>query len=389
MEQQNNKFRYTDFISNREFIEWRLFKTEEQETYWQNFIKENPDCQEALATAIERFSAVRINDYNLSNNQKENLLGEILKSSSQLKVKHHRKLSFYWAAAVCAVLVFSTAIFLQKEKTPASTAIVGRVLPSKDIQLISGSKVVTIAQNSAIQLKNNGSVSLTQTNEKTTSEIDLGKEEMNRLIVPYGRRTTLTLSDGSKIWLNSGTQLDFPTRFKKESRNVTVNGEIYIEVAKNKEQPFYVHTGQFSVKVLGTIFNVSSYSDSEEKSVVLVEGKVEVQTANQVKGINPGEMFEVKGNNTEISKVNVNEYISWKDGIFYFKHATINNILKKIGRYYNVDFSNSQSPLLQRTCTGQLYLSEDIDKVMDIISVLSNTDYQKSGSKISILPNKN
>jgi transmembrane sensor len=385
-----SNFDYKDFLVDRKFIEWRLFRTDTYDAYWESYIENNPQCREALQMAIEKFSHVRINDHKLSDYQKEELLSKIMQQSSLLQTKRRSIHIYQWAAACVLVLFVSVSVRMFVDRTRNASmheTIIGQTLPLKDIRLVSGSKVVTIAQNSELQMSDSGTASVTQASQQTTSPIALDKEEMNKLIVPSGKRSTLVLSDGTKIWVNSGTQLEFPTHFKKDSRNISVEGEIYIEVAKNKEMPFYVHTGQFTVRVYGTSFNVSSYADSEEKSVVLVEGSVEVQTPTRIQHISPGEIFALKGDNIQYGKVDVDDYIGWKNGVFHFNRSTFAEILKKVGRYYNVDFTESNSTLMNRTCTGQLYLSEDLDQVMDIITAMSNTTYKKSGSKIYITGN--
>jgi len=394
MRKQNKQsFHYREFLFDEKFIEWRLFRTDEFNTYWSDFISDNPNSKDAIATAIEKFKALRLNDMELSDQQKEDLLNRIIQTSLFQKQKRNR-IKHYWYAAACLIVVIlsvsSLLFFFNKSdggvgKLP--DVIIGETLPSKDIQLVSGSKVVAIAQNSNIQMHVDGTMSVVAQGESKVSELNLDEEQTNRLIVPYGKRSTLVLSDGTKVCLNAGTKLDFPSSFKGDSRNITVEGEIYIRVSPNKEKPFYVHTSQFSVRVYGTTFNVSSYADNAEKSVVLVEGKVEVTTPTKTQAINPGEIFAIESGKIKYAKVDVDEYTSWIDGIFHFNKAPISDILKKVGRYYNVDFTNSQSPLLQRTCSGQLYLSDDIDKVMSILSALSNTSYKKSGSKIYISPN--
>lgn len=383
-----DKFNANDFLLNKKFIEWRLFRTQEMDDYWQNYLSLNPESREEIEIAIEKFKAIKINDYKLSTIKKEDLLAEILDKSA-IKVRRHYLIRYYWAAAVACVLILSLILprFMSNKDQPVlAGSIVGNMLPAEDIKLISGSKTVSIKQNSQIKILHNGTVELTQADQQETSAVAL-EEEINTLMVPYGKQTSLTLSDGTKIWVNSGTRLEFPTRFKKDTRNINVNGEIYLDVAHNPEKPFYVHSDKFSVKVYGTKFNVSAYNGSDENSVVLVEGKVEVQTPSRSQIIKPGELYAMQGERVKYEKVDVNEYVSWVDGVFYFNHASISQILKKVGRYYNVEFNESQSGLSQRTCTGQLYLSSDIDQVLSVICTLSNTNYRKSGSKIYITTN--
>lgn len=380
---------FRKFLFDDNFIKWRLFPTDDLDRYWADFIKENPQCQKDLELAIEKFKSVKLNSRSLTQQQKEGLLDKIIYDSIS-QIKRKRRIKYYWSAAACIIALVISTLFIYTNKPSdyiMPNSIVGETLPSKDIQLISGKTVIDIKQNAEIQLSPQGEISITEEGEDAASELNLAKEELSRLIVPYGKRSTLRLSDGTKIWLNSGTELEFPTSFINAERHITVKGEIYIEVTEDKSKPFYVHTSQFDIRVYGTKFNVSSYQDSDEKSVVLVEGKVEVVSGERTQILNPGELFAVTSKGIRCENVNVNEYISWIDGIFILEKTPVSDILKKVGRYYNVDFKDHHSELMSRTCTGKLHLSDDIENVISVICIISNTSYQRIGNSIHISDN--
>lgn len=379
-----------NFLFDNEFIKWRLFRTEESDKYWSEFIKENPQYQSDLELAIRKFKAIRLNNNLLTQQQKDELLDKIIQDSV-FKIKRKKRIQYYWSAIACIIVLAISTIFIYTNKPDdhiIQNSIVGEALPSKDIRLISGETVVDIKQNAEIQLSSKGVASIAEEGSEggtqVTSSLNLTKEEMNKLIVPYGKRSTLKLADGTKIWLNSGTELEFPTNFVNAERHVTVKGEIYIEVAEDKSKPFYVHTSQFDVRVFGTKFNVSSYQDSEEQSVVLIDGKVEVASRLRTQILDPGELFAIDPRGVRSMKVDVNEYISWIDGVFILKKTPVSDLLKRIGRYYNVDFKDYHSKLMSRTCTGKLFLSDDIEQVINIICAISNTNYKRIGNSIYI-----
>ncbi|MBF0647923.1 FecR domain-containing protein [Dysgonomonas sp. GY75] len=383
--------KYIDFLTDEDFIKWQLYPTQELDDYWKNFIEKNPDTEETLQTAIDKFRCVRINDCKLSTERSDELYNRIQGSVSKMRRK--RKLWYCRSAAACAILIIASAFCIKyinkdnKQNDENQSTIVGITLPSKDIQLISGSNVVEIKQDAELQLSPDGQISITEGEEGgsgKTSGLDISKENINKLIVPYGKRSVLVLADGSKVWLNSGTEIEFPSHFNGKERKISVIGEIYIDVTERKEQPFIVHTSRFDVRVYGTKFNVSSYQDSFTNSVVLVEGKVEVQTGGTSRLLNPGELLAVEEGNLRHEKVDTDEYTSWKDGFFILKQTPVSEILKKVGRYYNVGFNENQSALMKRACTGKLFLSEDIEQVLDILCTISNTTYTRDGSKIYI-----
>lgn len=205
----------------------------------------------------------------------------------------------------------------------------------------------------------------------------------NTLMVPKGRRSSIILPDGSKVWMNSGSVLHFPSHFETDRRTIEVEGEIYIEVAKN-ETPFYVKTKDFTVQVLGTKFNVSAYADEPASSVVLVEGSVQVNTMNDEQiALTPNRMLTCESGSNRIDDVDVYDYISWKDGLLQFKGETMANILIRLGRYYNVSI---QCPpdIAQRRSSGKLVLFDDFEQVMKTFALLYDIQYHFESNTLII-----
>ena len=378
-----------DFFNDDKFIEWRL-NSKELDSYWEQFAKDNPQLKSLLDEAIRKFDAVKINDYALSPETEKTMYNELIVRIQEHRQKKKRRILTYSlsAAATAALLIISaTFLLVQKEQAVPvdQDVIVGKARPSSDIQLITGEKTVTLAQNADITVSEQGSASITDSTRKQET-LELSKNEMNRLIVPYGKRSYLELADGTKVWLNSGTELDFPTSFTTSSRDIKVVGEIYIEVAKSDKQ-FWVHTEQATIRVVGTKFNITAYEGESAESITLVEGSVQVNTlSNKEVKLAPNELLTVSGENMEVKTVNVSEYISWRKGVLEFDKAPFSEILKKIGRYYNVDFeTNADKTLNNQTCSGKLYLSNNLDSTMTSVSIISSTAYSRKGSIIHII----
>lgn len=384
---------YINILNDDKFVEWRLLKTDELNRYWEEFIKNYPEKEEDLNTAIQMFKAVRINKRSLPAEVKERIYNNIILKGKKKKNFRNRFLIYASTAACLAILCAGAILFyIQNSETDkekllqanASGIITGESLPHTDIKLITADEVITLEQDAQLALADDGR-SLVIENEASTVKKQLKEDIINKLIVPAGKRTTVVLADGSKVWLNSSSELEFPHKFTGNTRNITVKGEIYIEVAPMGDKPFYVHTPKFDVRVHGTKFNVTAYDDNDSQSVVLVEGKVEVNTTDIASTfLDPKEMFSLTAQGIEKSIVDVDEYISWKDGILIFNQTSVSEILKKIGRYYNVEFKQDEIPLLRKTCTGKLFLSENLDDVMESLSVLSSTTYYRENEKIYI-----
>ena len=142
------------------------------------------------------------------------------------------------------------------------------------------------------------------------------------------------LPDGTKVWLNAASSIKFPSKFTGEERNIEVTGEVYLEVAKNAKQPFFVHTNKETIQVLGTSFNVNAYNDEEAEKTTLIEGSIKVQSQL----LKPGEEAVVNSNATvNVQTVNTDNTISWVKGYFYFDKSDIKTILRQISRWYDVE----------------------------------------------------
>lgn len=381
-----NRFFENDynFLLDENFIRWQLFQTEELDEYWENFLKKNPHLEKAFQEAVVQFKAVEINRNQLPEEDQKDVYKAVLLDIHRYK----RRRLLRRASAVAAIFIVSvlSILFITRENNvdPWGEIIIGETLPEEDIYLISGGEKINIAHKSHI-LTVDGKALVTDSAD-SSKELLLATAELNKLVVPYGKRTNLTLSDGTEVWLNSGTQLDFPSKFTGKRREIRVNGEIFINVAHNPKIPFVVHAQGMDIYVQGTSFNISTYHDDSRKIVVLVEGKVKIEMAGRyTTELLPNEKIEITGDDIIKESVNVSEYISWTRGVLEFDETPVSEILRKIGRYYNVQFESSPDIILNdKTCSGKLFLSNNLDSVMTSVSVLSSTVYQRDDNIIYI-----
>ncbi len=378
------------FLFNEDFIQWRLFRTEEQNRQWEKFRLENPHLKEDLDEAIRRFNALGMNRVSLSKDEKDAIYSAVMQNIRKHEKRKHRLQVWLTATAAILVITILSTLFVRLNKDNGSafltenSSIIGETLPKEEICLFSGGDKINIANQSDIQLQKNAKVLITN-NTEAKKELVLNSVKMNKLVVPFGKQSTLMLADGTKIYINSGTQVDFPSEFNGKTREIHVNGEVFIDVAEDTKKPFIVHTDRMDIRVLGTSFNVSAYRDDMEKTVVLVKGKVSVKTEQQVTEMLPNEKVELTNGQITKETVDVSEYISWTNGVLEFYETPVSEILKKVGRYYNVQFKSSPDiPLSARTCSGKLFLSNNLDSVMTSVSVLSSTNYHRENNIIYI-----
>ncbi|MHA7830226.1 MAG: FecR family protein [Flagellimonas sp.] len=215
---------------------------------------------------------------------------------------------------------------------------------------------------------------------------DTDKPIYNTLFVPFGKRTKLMLSDGSLVWLNSGSKLIYPARFKGDKREVYIEGEAIFEVAHNGDRPFFVISENQMVKVLGTIFGVSSYTDENAISTILKSGSVEISYYKNTVNAEPMEKMRItpgtrasfhKENKSIISeKVDVDSHFSWKEGFLVFKKDDLGYIMKRISRYYNIKIKIADEVPLEETFSGYLDLNEDVESVLESITESTNVNYE-------------
>ena len=388
MNKQNTFQSVSDFFNDEKFIAWRLFRTKELESYWSVLLSENPQLETLLRGASCKFDEnVKLNDAHISSDARKELYKKIETRIYRYKRNKVRRIRSWSSVAACLLLMVASVSFFiikQKNEVPAAqNEIFGKTLSEKCVQLIVGEKIVTLQSHASILLSDKGGISVTDsTNRK--KELMPDESKPNRLIVPFGKRSFITLADGTQVWMNSGTELEFPTRFTGKTRNIKVKGEIYIEVAKSV-RPFLIQTLQSTVQVLGTKFNLTAYEDEKNESVVLVEGSVRVNTGDKMTVLlKPNEKATVSAGNIETETVEVAEYISWRNGMMVFNKASMSEVLKRVGRYYNVSFENIDVQLNKKTVSGKLFLSNNLDSVMISLSILSSTDYERDGNRIII-----
>lgn len=177
---------------------------------------------------------------------------------------------------------------------------------------------------------------------KTTSD----EPEMKTISTPRGKDYELVLSDGTVVLLNADSKITFPTRFTGDKRTVKLVGEAYFKVSKNKHRPFIVETGNLYTKVLGTEFNLKAYPHSDV-NVTLIKGSVAVNAEGKEVMLKPGENAEYSENkDIEVTTVDTEGYIQWKDGYFYFDNVPLIDVVRDLGRWYNVNIEIRNNSLM-------------------------------------------
>ena len=202
--------------------------------------------------------------------------------------------------------------------------------------------------------------------------------EWHTLRIPKGGEYKIVLDDGTEIWLNSASELKYPAHFVGNERRVQLTGEAYFQVARNEAAPFIVETRDMDVKVLGTSFNVSVYEDEESCHATLVEGRVEVN--DKVNGekvvLTPGKQALLRGGEMTVREVHTKLYTLWRLDRFTFASEDMEGVIRKLSRWYNVDFFFANSSMKQKRFTGSLPKYADIPRVLKMIEMTTDIKFE-------------
>lgn len=367
-----------DLIHNPEFIEWVIKPTKESDLRWNHFISANPARKNEIREAISVIKRITPGEKEPSEEAIARLWKRIEKDTIGSEKTSFRFSGWVSAASLLLLLGVTGLIYYQLDKTPELTvdyqSIAKVDTPDSEVKLIFADKSEEVLHSNNLDIKYDSKGEIIVNSGKrllqNVEEQKSGEERLNQLVVPRGKRTCLTLSDGTKLWLNSGSRAIFPVLFGKEKREIFIEGEAYLEVTHDVTKPFFVVTSNFQVKVLGTKFNVSAYPDDPSSSVVLVEGSVQAKIDSKKIMMKPNQLmtYEKKAGTAELNEADVLPYISWKDGWLYCDKETLETIATKLSRYYNVKIEFRDTEARKLTLTGKLDLKTECSGIFSAIS---------------------
>jgi len=346
------------------------------------------------------------NTTNLTNSEKKHLRDKIATSiySHRRKIVKRR----IGAGLAFSIVLISSILFYNQQKESSliesyiqtANSVNADGLEAVELILSNNKKINILDDNTTISYSKTGEqVTIASEKINGVSKAENTTTGFNTVAVPFGKRSKIELSDGTNVWLNSGSKLIYPVVFSKEKREVFLEGEGIFDVAHNKNKPFTVIAKDHEIQVLGTVFNVSNYSNDGIIETTLKSGSVQINykgdsflKRNQSIKIKPGTSASYNKNTKQISskKVDINNYFSWKQGLFIFKKDDLGHIMKRLSRYYNVEFSIKDQQLAKQTFTGSLDLKDNINEVLEAIKATTNLEYTNiSQNKIIITKTEN
>lgn len=289
------------------------------------------------------------------------------------------------AAVLLPLLLGGTAIYVMYSRNNASLK---NVISLHDVEPGTLEAVLVTSDGTLRELQTAGN----HINEKDGSKIMVDSDRLNyqdnrpesvreliynKLLVGRGHEYMLILNDGTRVWMNSKSELSYPVAFGENVRRVRLSGEAYFEVTKDSVRPFIVEVDRgFEVKVLGTHFNIKAYDTDDSYETTLVEGKVQVSQGHKTKiTLEPSEQMVIgKDGRHEVRVVNTSYYTAWHEGWFYFNDESLEQVLIMIGRWYDVDFVFAKENLKEIAVTGKLKRFENLSVILKMLERTTGTE---------------
>jgi transmembrane sensor len=291
---------------------------------------------------------------------------------------------YWWRYAAAAILLvcglgvfykFNSAVNPVGQMAPAP-ALTNDAAPGGNratLTLADGSEIILddaanglLARQGSAEVRKSDDGQVIYNADKTTAQ--LNPNQMNTLATPKGGQYQIVLPDGSKVWLNASSSIRFPAVFAGHERKVEITGEVYFEVQKDRTRPFKVRFQENEIEVLGTSFNVMTYLDEPSSKTTLIEGAVSLVTRNSSKKLKPGQQAAISSaGNIKTSEVDIEEAIAWKKGLFYFRNESIEDVMKKAARWYDIQIEY-RGAVPVRQFTGKVSMDVNISELLNMLN---------------------
>lgn len=296
-----------------------------------------------------------------------------------------------WQAAASLVLICALSFYIfqkQTDKPSSAEELSSNINPATDqatLTLGNGEKILLDnSKNGELSAEGNIHINkLKPGNLVYTASKKVSKVHTNTLSTPRGGRYQLTLADGTQVWLNAQSSITYPSAFQGTSREVTITGEVYFEVAHNAAMPFRVKSENQLIEVLGTYFNVNTYNAKSSAKTTLLSGSIALTNSHQRIILKPGEQGIVAAHAMSVKNVDPAEVIAWKEGYFDFTAADIGSVIDELGRWYNVDI-HYNGTATKETFTGRIPRSWPFEKVLNLLKTFKSIQVEMQGRRLIV-----
>lgn len=300
-------------------------------------------------------------------------------------------------AAASIILCIGTALYFYTANEPVKKPAVRTAAivqgGDKAILTLSDGSIISLTDKQDGNISNQPGITITKTADGEivykTQEVlaentnSINQEKYNTITTPRGGKFSVVLPEGTRIWLNAASSISYAANFSE--RSVILTGEAYFEVAKNKGKPFKVVTGNQTLEVLGTHFNISSYPDEPLIKTTLIEGSVRVNGKGEAI-LKPGEQSQTNHNADSFSIVNIDPdaEIAWKNNLFFFENESIKEIMLQIARWYDVEVVYKDN-VSHKKVWGSITRFSEISKVLDILELTGKIHFKVEGRRITVM----
>lgn len=397
METHYKYYTADQLLNDPDFLQAELHPTLKNRKCWDDIASENKSFADELSLARKILARIKEaeNSYSLQKEEEARLWKRIQDENKKSRLRKTINITLATAgvAAVLA-LVFIINFYNEKEKENANADYMAIIETAKQAEDKSGNIQLLLSDNkklnlhgkeSEIEYEKEGDIRINSEKVQMAQE-EKKEQSFNTLIVPVGKRSFVTLAEGTKIWVNSDTKVIYPVQFAAAKREIYVEGEIYLDVSPNEKAPFVVKTKDSQITVLGTQFNVTAYGNESNTNILLVEGKVEVELPGKSKNIlsaNQMISFNNETKSSSIKEVNVIDYIAWKDGYYQFRKQPMDIVLNRIAKYYGLKIE-WDDPVGQLTCSGKLDLKDDPRDIFSTLQKAAPIEINSNNERIEI-----
>lgn len=293
------------------------------------------------------------------------------------------------SAAALIAIVFGFYTYYNNVSAPVKPTTQIAQVASSQITHGSTQAVLTLENGDTIHLNGNNQAALNSKSSKLKAQSPKQTSPRLQLATPRGGEFKITLEDGTEVWLNAETQLQYPEAFGENERRVAVSGEAYFKVAKDAKRPFYVETAGQVVRVYGTEFNVHAYPEDKDVETTLVEGSIALQTAagnGAQLMLTPGHQssFDKQSHEAKVKAVDTEVVTSWRSGSFVFENQNLGEIMQTLSRWYDFDYTFADKSLSGTEFMGSIPRYGEFSDVIEILEASGDIKIRQKGRNVTI-----
>jgi len=356
------------------------------------------DYYEMFSEGPDILNSLKESEVQLAHDRIKNGINKFILQVDIRPVPFYKQYIFQFAAVFVMLLSVGIYIYLSSHEqiTKKKLLAVHHIVPgsNKAILILSNGSRISLGDSTEKEIANESGTHIWQGSQGRL--IYAGSSENNKIIqyntisTSNGGQYQVVLSEGTKVWLNAASSLKYPVAFGKENRCVELTGEAYFEVNKDKARPFLVTSNLQQVEVLGTHFNITAYEDEKAVKTTLLQGSIKIIDLQNKssKIIKPGQQSIVDSNldkGITVEQVDVEDATAWKNGYFVFDKESLESVLKKISRWYDVDIEYESEDSKNQLFSGTLSKYSEISKVLRKLELTETVHFNIEGRSILVM----